>query len=333
MSQLIEVRVLSVPREEPIEVNNVEQTLQELEVEVLTGDKAGEVLILRNGDIPMTRQNIHRAGERLMVSYSDPSDLNTFHIVDYVRRTDLELWAIIFIIVTLAITRKQGLMALVSLAFTFFIIFQLTLPMIMGGNNPFLVSLLTVTIIIPVTFYISHGFKRKTHVAAIGTVISLFITIILAHLAVDGANLTGYTSDEASFIFATLGDLINMRGLLLAGIVIGSLGVINDVTIAQATLVEELKKGEPKLKFKELYLKSMKVGRAHIVSMVDTLVLTYAGASLPLLILLIDGHAPLMQVLNYEIIAEEIVRTLVGSIGLMLAVPITTIIAAAFNSD
>jgi len=161
-----------------------------------------------------------------------------------------------------------------------------------------------------------------------GTLIALIITGILANIFVEAAKLTGFASEEAGFLQVAKGGAINMKGLLLAGIIIGLLGILDDVTVSQAAIVFQLKEANNRLKFNQLYQRAMRVGQDHIASMINTLILVYAGASLPLLLLFIDSPRPFLEVVNYEIIADEVVRTLVGSIGLILAVPLTTLIAS-----
>lgn len=168
-------------------------------------------------------------------------------------------------------------------------------------------------------------------IAIAGTLIALTITGILANISVEAAKLTGFASEEAGFLHAINLGIINIRGLLLAGIIIGVLGVLDDITVSQSSIVQALKKANPQFTPSELYRRAMIVGKDHIASMVNTLVLVYTGAALPLLLLFIDNPHPFLEIVNYEIIADEVVRTLVGSIGLMLAVPITTLIAAVSN--
>jgi len=163
--------------------------------------------------------------------------------------------------------------------------------------------------------------------AVLGTFISLLITSGLAFVFVEKAKLTGFASEEASFLQASLPGVIKMKGLLLAGIMVGILGVLDDVTVSQAAIVEELRAISPEIGRGKLFQKAMRVGRDHIASMINTLVLVYAGASLPLLLLFVDNSLTFKQVINYEIVADEVVRTLVASIGLMLAVPLTTFFA------
>jgi uncharacterized membrane protein len=210
---------------------------------------------------------------------------------------------------------------------SFAIIFSYILPTISSGADPIITAIIGSLLIIPATFYLSHGFNKKTTVAIIGTVISLLIVGALAGYFVDAAKLTGFASEEAAFLQVALGGTVNIRGLLLAGIIIGVLGVLDDITISQSSIVSELKLASPKIKFKELYTRAMNVGQDHISSMVNTLVLVYTGAALPLLLLFLNNSQPISQLISNELIADEIVRTLVGSIGLVLAVPITTLIA------
>jgi uncharacterized membrane protein len=184
--------------------------------------------------------------------------------------------------------------------------------------------------IIPATFYPSHGFNRKTHIAVFSTLIALVATGFLAKFFINFAKLSGLSSEEAGFLQVLNPEVSSMQGLLLAGIIIGVLGVLDDVTVSQASIVGQLKSANPELNTRQLYVRAMKVGHDHISSMVNTLVLVYAGASLPLLLLFTDAAKPFIELVNYEIIADEVVRTLVGSIGLILAVPITTLLASWF---
>lgn len=248
-------------------------------------------------------------------------------VTDFDRSAPLLWLTILFVAVTLVITRMWGLKSFIGMLFTFYLIFKLLLPQIMAGQDPVVMSVMTALFIIPVTFYLSHGVNRKTNSAIIGTVLTLIMTGILAAIFVNLAHLTGLASEEAGFLLAFMGETISTRGLLLAGIIIGSLGVLDDVTISQAAIVTELREANPSLKSRELFTRAMRVGHDHISSMINTLVLVYTGASLPLLLLFLDSSQSLGTVINHEIIAEEVVRTLVGSLGLILAVPLTTLIA------
>lgn len=257
---------------------------------------------------------------------------DVFLIEDYVRRDSLAWLFIIFFVLTIIVGRKTGMGSLIGMGVSFFVIFTFILPQIMSGKDPVLITIIASILIIPVTYYLSHGFNNKTHIAIAGTIIALIISGLLANFFILDAKLTGFVSEEAGFLRAAKQDLVDIRGLLLAGIIIGLIGVIDDVTVSQSAIVFQLKEASSKLSLFQLFSKAMKVGKDHIASMVNTLVLVYTGASLPLLLLFINNPSPFLQVINHEIIAEEIIRTLVGSIGLVLAVPITTFIAALFTS-
>ncbi|HVF68934.1 MAG TPA: YibE/F family protein, partial [Xanthomonadales bacterium] len=223
--------------------------------------------------------------------------------------------------------------SLVGMAVSFLMIFFVVLPQILKGHDPITVAILSSLVIIPVSFYMTHGVNKKTTSAVMGTVISLVITGLLANFFVNIGHLTGFTSDEASFLETAKKGAVQMKGLLLAGIIIGALGVLDDITISQSAIVFQLRNTSEKLKFWQVYKKAMDIGRDHIASMVNTLVLVYTGAALPLLLIFIDNPRPFTEIINYEMISEEIIRTIVVSIGLILAVPLVTLIAAVLSDQ
>lgn len=305
------------------------QIYQKLELLVTKGSLKDKQIIIESGNLPLANLQKYEIGDKVVVVYSkDLKGKNTFYISDFIRREPLLWLFIIFIILTVYIARRRGLMSILGMACSFLIIFFYILPNISAGSDPVQIAIIGSLFIIPITFYFSHGLNKKTSVAIIGTVISLIITGFLANIFVNLAKLTGFSSEEAGFLQFTKQGTINMKGLLLAGIIIGVLGVLDDITISQSAIVFQLKEINNKLKFGELYNRAMNVGQDHIASMVNTLVLVYTGAALPLLILFINNPQPFSEIINYEIIADEVVRTMVGSIGLILSVPITTFIAS-----
>ena len=252
---------------------------------------------------------------------------NQYYILDFQRNNILVSIFIIFAIVLFLTSGISGLLALLAMVISFVIIFKIILPLIITGQNPVKIALIGSTLIIPVTFYISHGINKKTHIAVIATLITLVITSLLANYFTEISRLTGLADENYIYLSDEVKQFLDLKGLLLAGMIISILGILDDVTVAQSSIVEELYKNNTKIKFSELYKSAMKVGKDHISSMVNTLVLVYAGASLPLLLVFIDYSEKFMHVINYEFIATEIIQTLVGSIGLILAVPITTFLA------
>ena len=271
-------------------------------------------------------QNL-QVGDAVIISFmKGPQGKEQAVIVDHVRRFPLLVLVALFIIIVLVIGRTKGILSIISMIISFLIIGRLILPQILLGNDPVIISLIGAIFIIPTLFYISHGFHWKTTIAVIGTFLSLIITGILAIVFVQFAKLTGFAAEEATFIQAA-GQNIDIKSLLLAGIIIGAMGVLDDITISQTAIVEKLIKANPKYKGPELFREAMDVGRDHIASLVNTLVLVYAGAALPLFVLFYTSAYSYREVINMEIVATEIVRTLVSSIGIVLAVPITTVIS------
>lgn len=301
---------------------------QILELEVTRGSLDGEIIQVENGIMPSIYSEKYEVGDRLVLLRSENNvGENIFAIIDHVRRPILFWLFALFIGVVIAVSGKQGLRSLLGMAFSFFVLFRLVLPLILSGFNPVWAAILGCLFIIPASFYLSHGINHKTSVAIGGTLITLLVTGLLATLFANLGELSGLADEAASFLRSDTGDRIDFQGLLLAGVLISILGVLDDISISQASVAAELKKAKQSIGFAELYKRTMTVGKDHIASMVNTLVLVYAGASLPLLLLFIDHSHTFYEVLNYEFVAEEIMQTLVGSIGLILTVPITTLLA------
>jgi uncharacterized membrane protein len=327
--ETLEAMVISILEEKEIEAMGKRQLYQKLECLVSKGSLKAKKIIIENGKIPEVNLRRYQTGDSLVVAYSKNIDgKDVFYIIDYVRRNSLLWMFFIFIILTVVVAQWRGLSSLLGMGISFLVIFRFILPKISTGSDPIQITIMGSLLIIPLTFYLSHGFNKKTTVAVMGTIAALIITGILAGIFVEAAKLSGFASEEAGFLQVAKQGAVNIKGLLLAGIIIGVLGVLDDVTISQAAIVFQLKQANAKIKPGELYKRAMDVGKDHIASMVNTLVLVYTGAALPLLLLFIDNPRPFSEVINYEIIADEVVRTLVGSIGLVLAVPITTFIAS-----
>ncbi|MEK7526615.1 MAG: YibE/F family protein [Patescibacteria group bacterium] len=329
--ELLEGTVTKILLEKYTTVENQKQVYQNLEILITKGSIKGKSVKVVQGEIPSVNPQVYEVGDKLVLQTFQDLDGNTiYNIADYQRRNELFILFVIFTTLTIVIGGIWGVTSLLGMAFSFLVIFKFILPQIMSGTDPVLVAIEGAMLIIPVTFYLSHGFNVKTHVSIIGTLITLIVVGLLSTYFVNLTRLSGFSSEEAGFLQSEVGSLINMKGLLLAGIIISSLGILDDITISQASIVKELREANTNLKFKDLLVRGMKVGKDHIASLVNTLVLVYAGSSLPLLLLFISNPKPFEQVINLEIIAEEIVKTLVGSIGLILAVPITTLIAAFY---
>lgn len=308
---------------------NDKQLYQKIELRGLFGSYKDKIVIIENGNFASTSIQKYSINDKLYITHaSGVAGDDVYYVTDFVRRDALAWLFIIFICVVLVIGKKYGFMSLLGMGLSFVVIFQYILPSILSGKNPITTAIIGSLIIVPASFYLSHGLNKKTSVAVVGTIISLVITGVLADVFVRFAKLTGFSSEEASFIQVIHQGSIDIKGLLLAGIIISGIGVFDDVTISQAAIVAQLKEALPKLTVNNLYAKAMSVGHDHIASVVNTLVLVYAGSALPLLVLFVGNPLSFSEVINTELIAEEIIKTLIASIGLVLSVPITTYIAA-----
>ncbi|MBO4253336.1 YibE/F family protein [Streptomyces griseorubiginosus] len=276
---------------------------------------------------PDQSRQLHQ-GEKVVAAYepSAPRDLQ-YSVADVNRRFPMALLAGIFALAVVIVGRLRGVMALVALAISFLILNFFILPAILQGSNPLLVAVIGSSAIMLIALYACHGLSARTSVAVLGTLISLVLIGFLGSLFIGWAALTGNTDDNTGLIHG-LYPSIDMSGLLLAGVIIGSLGVLDDVTVTQTSAVWELHEANPSTGWRGLYRAGIRIGRDHIASVVNTLVLAYAGAALPLLLLFSIAQSSVGTVANSELVAEEIVRTLVGSIGLVASVPVTTLLAA-----
>jgi uncharacterized membrane protein len=243
------------------------------------------------------------------------------------NRSNLLIWiAIVFAIVTIIIGRWRGIGAIVGLILTFIVLLYFMFPALLEGKDPLAVAVVAASGLVLILLYTAHGLSIKTSVAVLGTLFGIALTATISFLVVGVGNFSGISSDD-DFLLAGVTQ-IRLDGLLLAGIIFASVGVLNDVTVTQASAIWELKESQPNYSAKELFVSGMRIGRDHIASTVYTLLFTYAGAALPTLLLIVLADRPTGFIISSEAISQEIVRTLVGSIGLVLAVPITTILAA-----
>lgn len=249
-----------------------------------------------------------------------------WQITGYARSEALSGLFFTFVVVVVLIARVRGLMSLLALAGSFLILFYYTIPAIAGGQNPIVTAILTSAGIVGITFYLAHGLNRKTHAAALGTMITLVVVTALVGYVAEIVHLTGYAREDAVFLANEIKG-VSIGGILIAGMVLGSVGILDDITISQAGIVTELWLANKQLSRFELFQRAMRVGRDHIASLVNTLVLVYTGSALPLILLFHLTKLSYREFVNYEAVAEEIVRMLIGSIGLVLAVPLSTIIA------
>lgn len=246
---------------------------------------------------------------------------------DYIRDTPLILLAVVFAVLLILVARWRGVAALVGLALAYGVLAYFMLPALVDGHSPVAVAMVGGAAILLVALYVAHGFSFRTTTALLGTLIALLITAGFAAWATDTTRLTGRSNEINADLQAT-GIPVSVSGLILCGLIIGALGVINDITVTQASSVWELSAAEPGASWRTLFTRGMRIGRDHIASVVYTIVFAYTGAALPVLLLFSISGRSLHDLLTGDEIATEIVRNLVAGCGLVLAVPFTTLIAA-----
>jgi uncharacterized membrane protein len=250
----------------------------------------------------------------------------SYIFVDFVRTMPIILLAILYAVVVVAVARWRGLRALIGLVGAYFVLGSFMLPGLVEGKPPLLLALVGSTVIMIGVLYFAHGFSARTSTALLGTMFGLGITALLAAWATDAANLAGVGSHDAATL-VNISDSISISGIILCGLIISGLGVLNDVTITQSSAVWELYELAPNTSARKLFSSAMRIGRDHIASTVYTIAFAYAGAALPILIIVMLYNRPLGEALTSAELSEEVIRTLVGSVGLVLAIPVTTLIA------
>jgi len=239
------------------------------------------------------------------------------------------LWLLLtFIVSIIVISGWKGVRALLAMAFSLLVIIGYIIPHILSGEDPVKVSIIGSAVLLGVTLYVTYGWNLKTHSSVVSMVITLLITGLLTWFFAGLTRLTGFGSEDALFLLQMQDVSINLRGLMLGGMIIGAVGVLDDLVTTQSSAVFELHGTDPGQGSRGLFHRSMRIGQDHVAATVNTLVLAYAGASLPMLLVFTLARGQLSYLVNFEIIAVEIVRTLVGSLGLIFAVPIATGIAA-----
>ena len=268
------------------------------------------------------------AGDRILLSYVEEAPVDQRYVFqDFDRGRPLLALVAVFVVGVLLLSRWRGLGSLVSLTLSLGLLLVFTLPALTEGTSPLLVAIVTAGAIMIVTLWLSHGFSVRTGVAMLGTLLALICTGVLGHVFTQVGNFTGL-SDEGSRYISAVNAEIEVGGLLLAGLVIGALGVLDDVTVTQAAVVWELADADPHASRASLFAAAMRVGRAHVASTVNTLALAYVGATLPLLLVLSALSLPFATAISQELVAQEVVRGLVGGLGIIAAVPLTTGLAA-----
>jgi uncharacterized membrane protein len=328
-SEVLRARVIEVLEEGVLDQGEVSQPYQLLRLEITSSPLAGQELTVEYGSLVFTNESrLFREGDRVLVERTRTLEgEDVFHITDYVRTSPLFWLTALFVAATLLLSGWKGLRSLLGMGVSLVVILFFIVPQILDGRNPVIVAILGSVVMMGISLYLVYGWNSKTHVAVAGLLLSLIVTGLLAAWAVNWTRLSGFGAEEAGFL-QVAGVQLDTRGLLLAGIIIGTLGALDDIAIGQSSTIFELRKANPDLTTLELFRHGMSVGRDHIAAMVNTLLLAYVGAALPLVLMFSVFAESVGVTINREIIAEEIVRTLVGSLGLLAGMPLTSVIAA-----
>lgn len=322
VSKAVVLEVLSQGTEK-VPGTDVTHSQQKIKARILDGvEKDKEVTIendylnLKEGEVFYVRHTVNKL-----------DGLNAYSVSDPYRLPVLYFFIGLFVLCVVIFGGKQGIRGLVALGLSFIFILYLLLPGVIHGLSPVLVSMGVSSLIIILGSYITHGFNKVTTSAVIGMILTIIITGALAFAAIHFGRLTGFSSEETIYLNFNTGGTIDFAGLLLGSIMIGLLGVLYDAAIGQAVSVDELNQVGPHLERKEIFKRTLRIGREHVGALVNTLAIAYVGASMPLLLLFYNSSATIAHSINMELFATEILRTMVGSIGLVLAVPITTLVA------
>lgn len=303
---------------------DVVSTRQLLDVRLLEGDRAGEVVSFENDYIQL------QEGDAFYLNYIITIDGDEYYSVREVdRRGAMGILVALFVGTIILFGGWQGVRSLLSLAGSLLVITYILVPQLVAGVSPVPLSILVAGLVLFVAIFVTHGFNRRSVIAYGGTMIAVGLTGLLAYLSITSASLSGFSSDESIYLNLNTGGSLDFVGLLLAAMIVGALGVLDDIAVTQVAVVRELL-AVGSLRPREIFAKAMRVGREHVGALVNTLVLAYTGAALPLLLLFSLSESGPLAIINREIFATEIIRSLVGSMGLILTVPITTFLAVVF---
>lgn len=328
--EILNAKIIDIleTRTEIIEWNNTEIEQKKLELNFLDGSKKGQNIILES-DYPGLKK-----GQKVSINYfKDVEGNEIYSVINISRLSPIIILLFIFIFSVIALSGWQGVRALISLFVAFLALIAFLVPGILNGWNPLWSSVLVAMLVLFVAIFFTHGFNRESSVAFAGTFISVIVTSLLAIYATSITSLTGYSDDVAVYLNFNTGGQLNFTALLLGAMIIGIIGVLDDIAVTQSVVVSELFNSNKNLKRKQVFKKAMRVGREHVGALVNTIVFAYIGAAFPLLLLFSVYQYSIDQVVSMEIVATEIVRSIVGSVGLILTVPLVTFLAVWFLKD
>jgi len=306
--------------------------IETLDVVPQEGSDAGKTIQVQYDTQGISNLTLNAGDEIILAKTENSSGQANYSVESKYRLAPLSLIATVFIILVVLVVGWKSIGSFIGLGISIAIIFIYIVPQILLGADPLTVCMIGAVAILLLTTYTAHGVSKQTSIALVSTLLALFLTYGLSILFVQLSLLTGYVDENSIAMHFGTGNLIDVKGLLLGGIIIGTLGALNDITTTQTTTIFELAKTDKQLSKKQLFWKGLKVGREHVVSLINTLVLAYAGSSLTIFIFLFynSSYYPLWVILNSETLNEEIIRTIAGTMGLVFVVPIVTYLAAHF---
>ncbi len=302
--------------------------VQDILVTILSGEKKGKTVEITNDFSPM------KVGDTFWGQWVTTNAGGTlFAVSDYERRGALGFLVFLFAVAVVALGRLQGFRSLASLLFSILAIIYILIPLLLKGLPPIPVTIFVGALVLFFAIFITHGFNRISAIAFGGTITAVVITSIIASIVTSVTHMTGFSSHEAVYLNFNTGGELDFVGIFLASIIIGMLGVLDDISITQTAVVRELYAVAGHLSKKELFTRALRVGKEHVSALVNTLVLAYVGVALPTILFFATATSPLGQIINSEAFAAEIVRTVLGSLGLIMTVPLTTWLAVVFLHD
>lgn len=331
-AEVMEIKNIAVEESEESMYFDGDTSAQEVKLRIFGGKFDGQEKTIENNLLFNPLAMKFEEGDKVLVFIEEYEGGEfSVYIQDFWRLPYLLGFVGLFILLLIIIGGKKGAKAVLGLGFSIIIIFEFLIPRILDGGNPVTLTLMIASIVTVVTLLLVGGLEKKTYAAMIGTIGGVAVAMVLAMLAGNIANLTGLASEESRLLYSNFPD-INLKGLLFAGIMIGALGAVMDVGMSIASSISEIKKIHPKADFKKLVSAGFNVGRDILGTMTNTLIFAYVGVSLPLLLLFTELGESYLKFLNFEFIAEEIIRSMAGSIGLLAALPITALVAAYFEN-
>ena len=327
-TKTVKAEIVGIVEEGFVTLGDAEQAYQVLSTQILEGDYRGQVFELNYGKYQLLSDDyLLKIGSRVLVNVEDLGDgTASIYFVDHVRTNALLLLVVIFVLIGVGMSGWKGVGSMISMLLSILVMFLFVVPQIIAGKDPIWVSLLGSLIFLTLTQYLIYGWTLKTHITLVGISFSVLITSLLSVLFVNLAHLNG-AGDESAMYLIQLGNGIDIKKLLIAGILIGTLGVLDDLVIGQTSAVIELYRADPSMRFAQRFKSAMEIGQDHVGATVNTLILAYLGATLSMIVLYTMNNVDMGVLVNINYIAEEIVRSLVGTIGLFLAVPFTTLTA------